>query len=75
MPRYLDHVKEAMDEAHKFGANLDYEIRQRNIACIISYNSKTQKLFISKTPSDIRAVLKIRCDVRKCIVKLGGAVR
>jgi len=75
MPRYLDHVKEAQEEAHKHGANLNYEIRSKKIACVISYNSKTRKLFISKTPSDIRAVLKIRCDVRKVIVELGGVVR
>lgn len=64
MSRRLDHVQAAAEEAHKLGANFDYEVKPRNIVGVISINGKQRKLFMSKTPSDNRAALNIQKNVR-----------
>lgn len=64
MTRRLDHVEAAAAEAHKYGASFDYELRGSNIVGFITLNGKQRKLFMSATPSDHRAALNIKKNVR-----------
>lgn len=64
MVKKLDHVQAAAEEAHKFGANFDWEHQGGKITGFIYLNGKCRKLFMSVTPSDHRASLNIRKNVR-----------
>lgn len=70
MPKRLNHVEAAADEAHKHGATFDYEVRSKNIVGHIYLNGKSRKLFMSVTPSDYRVHEKIRKNVRDYIAEL-----
>lgn len=69
--RRLEHVEAAAEEAHKYGASFDYQVRGRNIVGFISLNGQSRKLFMSATPSDNRAALNIRQNVRSYIREMG----
>lgn len=70
MVKRLDHVEAAADEAHKYGASFDYQRRGKNITGIICLNGQRRKLFMSATPSDRRASLNIRKNVRDYIKEM-----
>jgi hypothetical protein len=70
MPRRLDHVEAAREEAYEHGATFDYEVRSKNIVGFIGLNGKSRKLFMSVTPSDHRVHGKIRKNVRDYIKEM-----
>lgn len=70
MSRRLEHVEAARDEAYKFGATFDYDIRSGNIVGFICINGQQRKLFMSATPSDHRAAMNIRKNVRDYIKEM-----
>ncbi len=72
MSQRIDHVQAAMDEAHKHGASFDWERGKKNIVGFIFFNGQQRKLFMSATPSDHRASLNIRKNVRDYIKEMGG---
>ena len=72
MPKYLEHVEAAADEAHRHGASFDYERRSKNIVGVICINGQQRKLFMSATPSDHRASMNIRKNVRDYIREMIG---
>ena len=67
MHKTPDHVQAAIDECNRLKASFTWSIGTAKIVGIIKLGNKTKKLFMSKTPSDWRAPLKVRCDVRKII--------
>lgn len=67
MTKRLDHVEAAKEEALKHGASFSWEHNGGKITGYVKLNGKCRKLFMSVTPSDHRASLNIRKNVRDYI--------
>lgn len=67
MSRRLEHVEAAADECLHLGADFQYQVKSKNIVGRIGYNGQTRKLFMSCTPSDYKASLNIRKNIREYI--------
>lgn len=72
MSREPEHVAAARDEAERGGASFSFVIESRKITGQISLGDRSRKLFMSKTPSDRRAVMNIRKNVRDYIKEMKG---
>lgn len=72
MPRRLDHIEAAADEAIKLGASFDYEMTSKNIVAIVGYRGKTRKVFMSCNPHSHSSNFNVRADVRKQVEGMKG---
>jgi len=72
MAKRLEHVESAADECKQLGATFTWERGAKNIVGKVAYNGQTRKLFMSVTPSDWRAVLNIRKNVREYIREMSS---
>lgn len=70
MPRRLDHVEAAADEAIRQGATFDYEMTSKNVVAVIGYRGKVRKVFMSCNSKGSN--LKIRADVRRQVEGMKG---
>jgi hypothetical protein len=70
MAKRLDHVEAAKAEAAKFGASFRWEQHSSKICGYIGLNGKQRKLFMSITPSDHRAIMNIKKNVRDYIKEM-----
>lgn len=66
------HVEAAKDEALSLGAQFTWECRNNKYVGVIYYNGKQRKLFMSLTPSDHRAPLKTRQNVRSYVREMSA---
>jgi len=65
MAKKMDHVDAARKEAEKYGASFTTEHRTNHICGHIGLNGQRRKVFISVSPSDSRAIMNIKEDVRR----------
>lgn len=66
--RLPDHLQGAIDEASRLNGCLTWSICKNNhIRCVVAYNGQTRLVILSRTPSDWRVPIKVKCDVRRVI--------
>ena len=69
MPRRLDHVEAAADEALKLHASFDYQMTSKNIVAVIGYKGKTRKVYMSCNNHKVN-LNSVRRDVRKQVEEM-----
>lgn len=65
-----EHVKKAKSYAEELGASFRWERGSSKITGFIEMNGKCRKLFMSVTPSDHRAILNIKKNIRDYVREL-----
>lgn len=72
MTKRLPHVEAAKEEAERLGASFDWKHEGKKLVGYIKMNGQCRKLFMSITPSDVRAALNIKKNVRDYVKEMAG---